>query len=208
MQLMTRRPALLSCAAAALAASALAAGSAAAAPPPAAGAPCPTAATTAPFTAWQDAADYFMAPDGGAEAGAGAWTLQGGAGVVEGNEPFAIGGAADHRAIHLPAGSSATTAAMCVGSADRTLRFFLDGPSTGQLSVQAVYTTDGGRETAMPLATAGGTGTWAISDVISMRVNELAPQAGGSLQVALRFTPRGSGSWNIDDVYVDPYHRK
>jgi hypothetical protein len=209
MQLTTRRPALLSCAAAALAATALVgAGSAAAAPPPAAGAPCPAAATTTPFTAWQDTADYVLAPDGGAEAGATAWTLQGGAGVVEGNEPFAIGGVADHRAIDLPAGSAATTAAMCIGVADRTLRFFLDGPATGRLSVQAVYTTAGGRETAMPLATAGGTGTWAVSDVIAMRVNELAPQAGGSLQVALRFTPRGPGSWRIDDVYVDPYRRK
>src|SRR5689334_623505 len=125
MQLATRRPALLSCAAAALAATALAAGPAAAAPPPAAGAPCPTAATSTPFEAWQDVADYVLAPDGGAEAGAAGWTLQGGASVVEGNEPFAVGGAADHRAIGLPTGSSATTAAMCVGVADRTLRFFL-----------------------------------------------------------------------------------
>jgi hypothetical protein len=209
MQLTTRCPALLSCAAAALAAGALAAGPAAAAPrPAAAGAPCPTAATSAPFTAWQDVADYVLAPDGGAEAGGAGWTLQGGASVVEGNEPYAVGGAADHRAIDLPAGSSATTAAMCIGAADRTLRLFLDGPATGQLSVQAVYTTGDGRETAMPLATAAGTGAWAISDVISMRVNELAPQAGGSLQVALRFTPRGQGDWRVDDVYVDPYRLK
>jgi len=206
MRLTARRPALLSCAAAALAVSAIAAGPAAAAPPPATGDPCPTAATTAPFTAWQDVADYVLAPDGGAEAGGAGWTLDGGASVVEGNEPFAIGGAADHRSIDLPAGSSATTAAMCVGVADRTVRFFLDGPATGQLSVQAVYTTAGGRESAMPLATADGSGAWAVSDVIPMRVNELAP--GGSLQVALRFTPRGSGTWQIDDVYVDPYRLK
>lgn len=221
MQLVTPRRTLLSCAAAALAATAIVAAPAGAAPPPfAAGGPCPSIPTAAPFQAWQDAADYVLAPDGGAEGGGAGWTLHGGASVVEGNEPFAVGGAADHRSIELPAGSSATTAAMCIGAAERTLRFFLDGPVTGRLSVQAVYATAAGeeaavlpatavgRETAVPLATAGGSGAWAVSDVIPMRVDELAAQSGGSLQVALRFTPRGPGGWRIDDVYVDPYRMR
>lgn len=210
MQLATPRRTLLSCAAAALAATAIVAAPAGAAPPPVApGKPCPSVPTVAPFQAWQDAADYVLAPDGGAEAGGTGWTLQGGASVVEGNEPFAVGGAADHRSIELPAGSSATTAAMCIGAAERTLRFFLDGPVGGRLSVQAVYSAGaGGREAAVPLATAGGSGAWAVSDIIAMRVDELAAQSGGSLQVALRFTPRGPGGWRIDDVYVDPYRMR
>jgi hypothetical protein len=206
MQLAIRRCAALSCAVAALAATAIAASPAAAASPadPASASSCPAVPTIQPFAAWQDVADYVLAPDGGAEAGGAAWTLEGGARVVEGNESFAVGGPSDHRSLDLPAGSSATTAPMCIGIEHRTMRFFLNGPSTGQLSVEAVYQA-GGRETVVPLATAGGSGTWAPSAAVPMRVNELAPQFGGTLQVALRFTPHGARGWQIDDVYVDPY---
>ena len=36
-------------------------------------------------------------------------------------------------------------------------------------------------------------------------VNLLALVPGERTAVAFRFTPRGLGSWLIDDVYVDPY---
>jgi hypothetical protein len=210
MRLAIRRSSALCCAAAALAATAIAASPAAAAPAAAPGSTssCPSVPTVEPFAPWQDVADYVLAPDGGAEAGGAAWTLEGGAGVVEGNETFAAGGPGDHRSLDLPAGSTATTAPMCIGIEDRTMRFFLNGPATGQLSVQAIYTAANGRETAVPLATAGGSGTWAPSAVVPMRVNELAAQSGGALQVALRFTPRGNSGWQIDDVFVDPYRMR
>ena len=203
MLLSIRSATVLSSAAAALAAAAIAASPAAAAPAAAVGAPCPSVAAAQPFTAWQDVADYVLAPDGGAEAGAAGWSLTGGASVAEGNESFSVGGAGDHRSIVLPARSSATTAPICVGAADRTMRFFLDGPATGQLAVQAVYTTSGGREAVLPLDTVGATGRWAPSPVVRMRVDQLA--ADGGVQVALRFTPRGADAVSIDDVYVDPY---
>jgi len=38
--------------------------------------------------------------------------------------------------------------------------------------------------------------------------HKLAPQQGNAIQVAFRFTPRGSASWTIDDVYVDPYRSR
>ena len=202
MQCANRRATVLSCAAAALAAAAITAAPAAAAP---AAAACPAVPTVQPFTAWQDVADYVLAPDGGLEAGGSAWALTGGARVVEGNESFAVGGPRDHRSLDLPAGSSATTAAMCIGIEHRTMRFFLTSASGGQVAVQALLRAPGGRETAVPLATAGATGAWAPSAVVPMRVNELAPALGGTLQVKLRFTPRANRGLRIDDVYVDPY---
>ncbi|MEA2420648.1 MAG: hypothetical protein QOE60_2854, partial [Thermoleophilaceae bacterium] len=53
---------VVSSATVALAAAALTAAPAAAAPSAPAG--CPDVATVQPFTAWQDTADYLLAPDG------------------------------------------------------------------------------------------------------------------------------------------------
>jgi len=189
---------VMTCALTALAAAALAA-------PASAASDCAAAPLVNPFTAWQDTADYVLAPDGSIEGGARSWSLDGAAGAVEGNEPFGVGGADDHLALDLPAGSTATTAPMCIGPEHRTVRFFAVGATTGQLSVEALYRERDGRETGVAIGAIRGSGSWAPSDSVPMKLNERAAQFGGTLQVALRFTPRGPGGWRIDDVYVDPY---
>jgi hypothetical protein len=196
---------LLSCAAAAFAAAALstAPASAHAVAPAAAG--CPAAPISHPFAAWQDVADYVFAPDGGMEAGGAGWQLRGGARAVEGNEPFRVRGATDHVALDLPAGSSATTAPMCIGLEHKTMRFFGSGTTTGELTVEALYTERDGRPRAVTLGTVHGRGTWAPTDSLPMKVNERAPDFGNALMVSLRFTPHTSRGWRIDDVFVDPY---
>ena len=40
-----------------------------------------------------------------------------------------------------------------------------------------------------------------------MVVNEIAGDYGNALPVSLRFTRAGRSSWQIDDVYVDPYSK-
>ena len=57
------------------------------------------------------------------------------------------------------------------------------------------------------VASIDGAGDWAPSDVVPMVVNEVAAAEGGAIDVRLRFTPRGAGSWTIDDVFVDPFRR-
>jgi hypothetical protein len=203
--LAARSRSVLSCAAAAFAAAALSAAPASAAPVAAPSAGCPAVPTVQPFRAWQDLEDYILAPDGGLEAGGAAWSLQGGAAPVEGNEPFRVGAATDHMALDLPAGSSATTAPMCIGVEHRTMRFFGSGAKTGELSVAALYTAHDGQRQSVALGSVRGSATWAPTDALAMKVNTLAPDYGNALQVSLRFTPRGPGGWRIDDVYVDPY---
>lgn len=210
MHLADRSRIVLSCAATALAAAALSAAPAVAAPSataaPAVG--CPAVPTVQPFSPWQDTADYFLAPDGGLEAGGGAWGLQGGARTVEGNEPFRVGAPTDHRALELPAGSSATTAAICIGLEHRTMRFFATGARTSEVSVEALYSERDGRQRAVSLGSVRGTGAWAPTPALAMKVNEKAPAFGNALQVSLRFTPRGPGGVRIDDVYVDPFRSR
>jgi hypothetical protein len=205
MHLPVRWRSVVSATAAALAAAALTASTAAAETGPSPGG-CPDVPTVQAFMGWQDFADYFLAPDGDFEAGGSAWELDGGASVVEGNEPF-VGAEDDHRSLSLPAGASATTAPMCIGEEHRTMRYFAVGARTGTLAVEALYTKANGTQKRVPLGVARGTGEWAPSDVVPMRVNELASD-GNALSVSLRFSARGNAPWQIDDVYVDPYKMK
>lgn len=200
-----RRRAVSACATA-LAATAAFSGSALAADEPAT-AGCPAVPTVQPFAPWQDLGDYFLAPGGDIEDGAAGWDLSGGAAAVAGNESFHVAGADHDTALSLPARSSATTAAFCVGIEHRTMRFFLRGPSSGVVHVDAVYAKRTGKEQSVRLASVAAGSTWAPSPVVAMLVNEIAPDHANALAVSLRFTPRGIGTWQIDDVFVDPYRR-
>ena len=205
MHLPARWRSVVSAATAALAVTALAASPASADTAPSPGG-CPDVPTVQPFAPWQDHADYFLAPGGDFEAGGSAWRLEDGASIVEGNEPFG-GAPGDHRSLSLPAGASAATAPMCIGEEHRTMRYFAVGARTGSLAVEAVYTKANGTQKRVPLGVAQGTGEWGPSDVVPMRVNELAGD-GDALSVSLRFSARGNSPWQVDDVYVDPYKMK
>src|SRR5262245_14459368 len=67
-----------------------------------------------PFGAWEDTADYFLAPDGDFSAGAAGWDLAGAA-VVEDNEPWNVHGSETAAAVRIESGASATTPLICVG---------------------------------------------------------------------------------------------
>jgi hypothetical protein len=189
-------------AAAALAAVALAAAPAAAETAAAPG--CPVIPTVKPFAPWQDFADYFLAPNGNIEAGATSWLLTGGASAVEGNNSFRVGRITDHRSLRLPAGATATTAPICIGVEHRSIRFFAKAAAQSTLNVDAVIDGPGGSQRSVRIATLDGDDAWAPSDVIPMVVNELAAEQGNAIDVRLRFSPHGAGSWTIDDVFVDP----
>ena len=206
MHLTSCRRTVLSAAATALAATALFAAPASAAPAYVAGG-CPDVPTVQPFAPWQDVADYLLAPDGDLEAGGSTWALAGGAQVVDGNSPFQVGGPDDHRALELPAGATATTAPMCIGEEHKTMRFFGTSTRNGALKVEALYTKRNGKQKSVTLGAVRGDDTWAPSEILPMRVNELA-DGEHALSVSLRFTAKGNGAWTIDDVYVDPFRMK
>jgi len=191
---------------AALAAVALTAGPAAAetGPGPAG---CPDVPTVQPFAPWGDHADYFLAPDGDIEAGAGSWQLDGGASAVAGNDPLPVGDPSDDQTLRLPSGATATTAPMCIGVEHRTMRFVGTSAMSGTLLVEALYSKGNGKQKSITLGAVRGSGEWAPSPVLPMRVNE---QAGddNAMSVSLRFSAHGNAPWQIDDVYVDPYRTK
>jgi len=189
-----------------------AAGAIGAAPAGAAlGLACPTPASQV-FAPWGDRAAYAFAPDGGLEGGGAGWTLTGGAGVVAGNETYAVHSQADRMSLSLPAGSSATTPPLCIGLLSSKMRFFAanGGAASSRLRVEALYggglgAIVGGAGMLLGISDAGSVeagASWGLSQPVAM--------LGGTLPlltqwVRFRFTPAdAAGSWRIDDVYVDP----
>jgi hypothetical protein len=168
---------------------------------------CQTPPISSPFAQWGDTNDYFLAPGGSFEGTAdqGGWTLSN-ATLTSGNEPFLVNASGDSQSLTIAGGGSATSPFFCVDNTMSSLRFFAQQVSAGGgLRVQALVQTSSGVNT-MPLARLldGSMPSWAATDPIADDNSGLAD--GQTLNMALRFIVRSpTASWQIDDVYVDPY---
>ena len=203
---------VLSTAAIAVAGLAATAAPAAAGPLSDAAAPCAEQSLGQPFLPWADPASYTLVPGGTIEGDAAAtWAMSNGAATVDGNEPFYVNDSADTTSLALPAGSSATSGAMCVGLEHPTLRFFAKrtgGSALGSLRVDVLYEGLSGNTGSVLVGVVSGViPGWRPSAPMFLLANLLAPLQGGEAAVALRFIPQGNSSWSIDDVYVDPFRR-
>lgn len=171
--------------------------------------PCGYTPTKA-FAAWHDNKSYVLTQNGGLEDGDTGWTLAGGAAAVEGNESFALGGAADHQSLSLPAGSSATTPANCVSQHDGIFRAFArtDGGSHARLKVEVVYLDGKGKKRSRVAGKLRAGQDWQPTKKLSVALGRAKGKGKMALaHVAFRFTPIGAGSWQLDDVYLDPRAR-
>jgi hypothetical protein len=174
---------------------------------------CAGRTTATPFAAFGDTASYFLAPDGGFEAGAKGWTLSGGARVVAGNEPFAIAGAGS-RSLSLPAaGASATSPFVCVGAGDPMIRVVQRAVATAAVSgayVSVYAIPRGGSPVQVAwLGQQAGDGVWAPSQVIDIRTASfpaMSSAASDSVDVTFRFVLGGTGGgFQLDALEVDPF---
>jgi hypothetical protein len=169
---------------------------------------CDAQPLSQPFLRWLDIARYTPAPGGAFEVGDKGWTLSGGAATVAGNEPFHVHGAADARALRLPAGASAQSPAMCVGIDHPTLRLFTRASGASLLSslrVDVLFESNLGLVSSLPVGIVLPSSAWAPSlpQVVLASLLPLLP--GEQTAVAFRLTPQGPGTWDVDDVYVDPW---
>jgi hypothetical protein len=163
-----------------------------------------------PFRSWGDSSWYALAPNGGFEAGGSSWTVSGGASVVSGNEDSFVHSASDAFSLSLPSGSSATTAPACIGTLSPTFRFFArnKGAASSTLRVDVVYRDALGLRWALPIGTFSAGASWqpTAPALLLANLTALPLLTNGAAHVQLRFTPLGDGgSWQIDDVYVDPF---
>jgi hypothetical protein len=162
------------------------------------------------FLRWLDPLRYELAPGGAAESATG-WTLSGGARIVSGNEPWKVGNSRDSKSLQLPRGSRATTGVMCVGIGHPVMRFFArrtSGFLLDSLAVEVLFETAGGQVASLPVGVVLAGGSWQPTLPFPVLASLLPLLPGQQTPVAFRFTPIGSGTWQIDDVYVDPWRSR
>ena len=136
------------------------------------------------------------------------WTLSGGARIVPGNEPWKVGGSGDSKSLQLPRGSRATTGVMCVGIGHPVMRFFArrtSGWLLDSLKVDVLFEGAGGQVGSLPVGLVLGGGSWQPTLPFPVLASLLPLLPGEKTPVQFRFTPVGGGTWQIDDVFVDPW---
>ena len=166
---------------------------------------CGDESLSQPFARFGDSHQYKIVPGGSFEGALTNWTVAGGAKVVAGNEPWKVGGSTHSKSLVLPAGSTAITAPTCVGLAEPTLRFFAK-KNSGLLSTLAVSVyvkTSLGLVVPVPVGVVTNGGQWKATPQMLIVANLLPLLPGDRTPVAFQFTPL-LGSWQIDDIYVDP----
>ena len=158
---------------------------------------CNLSPLSQPFAPWLDGASYELAPGGDFESSS--WTLDGGAALLSGSEPFAATGALGASSLSLPAGATAQSPPTCVDAAYPTVRFFTSG--TGLVAVSVVY-----GDVTLPAGVTVVAGGWSPSLPAVTSSALVALTSDGSAQVSLRFTTL-LGHVRVDDVFVDPWNR-
>jgi hypothetical protein len=161
-----------------------------------------------PFARWGDYNSYVLVPGGNFESGAPGWLLTGGAQVVAGNDPYT--GGSD--SLSLPAGSSATSPAACTGIDHPSARTFVrnTGSSSSRLRVFATYRLALGLPYTISLGQVSGSASWQPTAPLQMGLlnNVLGSVTLSQSTISFTFVPAdNSGNWQLDDVYLDPYHR-
>lgn len=159
--------------------------------------PCNNATLSQPFAPWGDPSWYELAPGGNFESPA--WTLDSGAQLTAGSEPYAATGTLGNSSLSLPAGSSAQSPVTCVDAAYPTVRFFIAG--TGLVAVNVI---DGGLD--LPAGVVAASGAWEPTSVMLTEAPLYAALSGGTAQVSLQLTGL-TGDPQVDDVFIDPWNR-
>lgn len=161
-------------------------------------------ATTTPFTPWSDSSSYCAFPNLGFEGGSAGWTVAGNTSVVATNEPWHVSGPGTH-ALQLGPGASALSAPLPVNLLDPYLRFFArSAGANGSLQVQVFFRGLTGNLTGVlnfGSLSQGSYSSWQPSQKV---LSTLAlPLLTATAQVQVTSQAK-SGSWQVDDFYLDP----
>ena len=168
---------------------------------------CPVQSVATPFLPWNDSNSYFLVPGGSFEGSLEdvGWSLDN-ASLTLGNEPYQVNSSSDIQSLTIEGGGTAISPYFCVDNTMASLRFFAQQLDAGSdLQVDALVQKGHG-VTDVPLADLadGSIPSWTPTDPIDGG-SESLPSA-RTIAVALRFTaPSPTGSWQLDDIYVDPY---
>lgn len=160
--------------------------------------------TSQPFAQFGDYRYYTFGTNGGLENGATGWSLSG-AWVVSGNESFYVHSPSDANSLLIPAGTTATTPKLCIGTTSTVMRYFVKGSSDGSIRVEVVLRGLLGQVLGVfqvSRISTGSSSSWQAGPPV-LNLDSLLGLLGVS-SVQLKFTTL-SGTAQIDDVYVDPW---
>lgn len=158
--------------------------------------------TSQPFAQFGDYRYYTFGANGGLESGAAGWSLSG-ARVVSGNESFYVHSHGDVNSLSLPAGGTAYTPKLCMGTTSTVMRYFIKGSGDGSVRVEVVLRGLLGQVLGVFQVSRVSTGSsWQAGPPV-LNLDSLLGLLGVS-SVQLKFTTL-SGTAQIDDVYVDPW---
>jgi hypothetical protein len=168
---------------------------------------CPDVSLSNPFGIFGDLANYTPVADGHFENGTGDWSLYGSTSVVPVNEPYFIRSSSDSNSLQIGSGAKAVSSAFCVDTGYPYFRFFARNPSGGfgTLKVKARWTVgDYQQEETLGYLWGASYRSWSVSDLLPLC--DRIDLQNGTQNVRLVFQSL-SGTWQIDDVLIDPYRR-
>jgi hypothetical protein len=157
-----------------------------------------------PFKSWGDLDAYCAFPNLGFESGATGWTLTGKASIASANEPWHVSGAGTH-ALQLGPGATALSSRLPISLLDPWVRTFArSAGANGGLRVQVIFRGVLGNLTGLLNVGTLSPGSYASWKPTQRVLSTLAlPLFTTSAQVQFTSTAT-SGSWQLDDVYLDP----
>jgi hypothetical protein len=157
---------------------------------------CPAKTIEHPFTNWGDSNAYTLISSAESSSG---WSLRSGS-VASGNEPWYVHSSSDSRGMSIAPGGRAQTPAVCLTLLDPTARYFTRGSAGGKLQVDVIGNLPLGLSLVLGSTTISGNGAWSPSEIQHFLANLTSVV---TWTISLRFTAV-SGSWQVDDVYLDP----
>ena len=172
---------------------------------PAAASACSIGATSQPFANYGDLASYVLVEGGSFEGNTSGWALQN-ARIVNSN--WGYEGSYGSRGLEIAPGGSAVSPAVCVSTQEPTFRFFMREAGAGDSQLLVTVRWESERRAHEIVSTISSASyAWGPSPVMGLANVMSSLTAGQSVNAHLVFSVDGAGSWEVDDVYIDPYTR-
>jgi hypothetical protein len=169
----------------------------------------PTQDLNTPLTSFGDHNLYALAPGGAFATGTVTdWRLNN-ASIVAENEPFGVVGN-DGSSLGLGAKGVAISAPMCIDETFPNFRFFAKAAkvSKSPLTVTVLFMDAKGTiKSAKSGIYVAKTPGWNLVDPMAIGIDIHPTATNAAAPVAFQFTSAKDGSWQIDNLLVDPYRR-
>jgi hypothetical protein len=170
---------------------------------------CPIPPSSQVFSQFGDSNSYSLVPGGDFQnEDTSGWTFNN-ASLVSGGEPWNVSGASENQSLSIGPGGSAISPSICVSNLFPSLRFFaLNAQGSGgwgtSLRVSALWTDSNGYTHTFSLGHLYDSQFQSWEPTPSIALGSYLPD-GMSVNVQLEFSSGANSTWQIDDVYVDPY---